>query len=180
MPDERQIVQELDQDVRRKPNLMVCQRSEAVGMCVGGVGLKEIAAYFERTPQGIGRLIKKHNTTGSVEDLPRSGRPPILSRHQKKKVYRKARSEPKITHSSIAEAAVFVNPDRTPSKPPSHSTLYGVLKSRGLCNYPCKKRLKLNRSHALKRLQFCRQYRHFRWGQRCHEYICYSTRSSLC
>jgi transposase len=81
MPNQRQILQEVDQNVRRKPNLTVIQRNEAIGTSIAGASLKEIADHFECTPQGIGRLLKKYHSTGTTADKPRSGQPPILSRH---------------------------------------------------------------------------------------------------
>jgi transposase len=78
----------VDQNVPRKPNLTVIPRDEAVGMSVAGASLKEIADPFERTPQGIGRLLKKYYSTGTTANKPCSGRPPILSHHQKNPIYR--------------------------------------------------------------------------------------------
>jgi transposase len=56
-----------------------------------------------------------------------------------------------------------VNADGNPLKAPSRSTLYRCLKERGLTNCRCKKRPNLTLGHALKRLQFCKQYRMFPW-----------------
>jgi transposase len=95
--------------VHRKPNLTVIQRNEAIGISVAGASLKEIADYFERTPQEIGRLLKKYHSTNTTADKPRSSRPPILSRHQKKIIYRAAQKAPKIEYSKLAEVAVVVN-----------------------------------------------------------------------
>jgi hypothetical protein len=78
---------------------------------------------------------------------------------RKKIIYQKACAAPKVEYSELAKVGVFVTAEGTPSKPPS--TLYQCLKRQGLSNVCCKKRPKLNRTHALKRLQFCRQYRHF-------------------
>jgi transposase len=153
MPYPRQILQEIDQNVRRKPNLTIGQRDAAVGMSVAGASLKEIADHFGRSPQGIGRLLKKYHSTGTTADKPRSGRPPVLSRHQKKPIYRAARKAPKIEYSKLAEVAVILHPDGTLSKAPSHSTLYRSLKGHGLTNFRSKVRPKLNQGHALKRLQ---------------------------
>jgi transposase len=108
MSNQRQIFQEVDQNVRRKPNMTLQERNEAIGMWVGGAALKEIATRFGRTPQGISQLIRKHDSTGTVQDKPRSGRPPILLLHQKKTIYRKARAQPKIEYSELAKAGVFI------------------------------------------------------------------------
>jgi transposase len=142
--------------VRRKPNLTIAQRNEAVRISAAGSSLKEIAQYFRRTRQGIGKLLKKYHTTYTIEDKPRSGRPPILLRYQKKLIYRTARIAPKIEYKKLAKVRVLVNIDGTPSKLPSRSILYRVLKGLGLTNFRCKKRLKLTRGHALARLRFCR------------------------
>jgi transposase len=142
MSNQRQILQEVDQNVRRKPNMTLQERNEAIGMWVSGAALKEIATRFGRTPQGISQLIRKHDSTGTVQDKPRSGRPPILSLHQKKIIYRKARAQPKIEYLELAKASVFIHQDGTPLKPPSHSTLYRVLKSKLLTKHRCKKRPK--------------------------------------
>jgi hypothetical protein len=53
MSNQRQILQEVDQNVRRKPNMTLQERNEAIGMWVSGAALEEIATRFGRTPQGI-------------------------------------------------------------------------------------------------------------------------------
>jgi hypothetical protein len=88
-------------------------------------------------------LAKTHNTT---EEAPRSGWPSILSCHQEKIIYRKARAASKIEYSQLAEVGVFANSDGSFTKSPSCSTLYRVLKERGLTNFRCKKHSKLPRS----------------------------------
>jgi transposase len=62
-------------------NLTVSQRDAAVRMSVAGASLKEIANHFGRSPQEIGRLLKKYHSTGTTADKPRSGRLPVLSRY---------------------------------------------------------------------------------------------------
>lgn len=111
-------------------------------------------------------LRKKYDQTGSVQDTPRTGRPSMLSCHTKKFLYRKARSNPKMEYSTLAEHAVLMNMDSATSKLPSRSTLWRCRKGHGLSNYRCKKRPKMNRGHAAKRLKFCHEHRHFAWGQR--------------
>jgi transposase len=128
--------------------------------------VRELADEFERGVQTIRDTIKRWNLHQTTSDLPRSGRKPMLSLHQKKLIYRKARAQPKIEYENLVEVGTFVNADGTLSKAPSRSTLYRCLKERGLTNYRCKKRPKLNQGHALKRLQFCKQYRTFQWSRR--------------
>jgi len=45
-------------------------------------------------------------------------------------IRRVARTQPKIEYKALSEAATINTPDGTPQKPPSHSTLYRVLKKR--------------------------------------------------
>jgi transposase len=166
MATQRQFGQELNQNARRGPNLTTVQRDQIIGMLNSGATPKEVAEAYGRTERCIRDLRKKYAQTGTTADKPRSGRPPILSPHQKRIIYRKARAAPKIEYSDLAEATTFVNAEGTPSKPPSRSTLYRILKRRGLTNCRCKKRPKLTARHATRRLQFVHQYRHFRWARR--------------
>jgi transposase len=106
MSNQRQILQEVDQHVCRKPNMTLQERNEATGMWVSGAALKEIATCFGHTPQGISQLIRKHDSTSTVQDEPRSGRPLILSLHQKKIIYRKARAQLKIEYLELAKAGI--------------------------------------------------------------------------
>jgi transposase len=75
MSNQRQILQEVDQHVCRKPNMTLQERNEAIGMWVSGAALKEIATRFGHTSQGISQLIRKHNSTGTVQDIS-TGRKP--------------------------------------------------------------------------------------------------------
>jgi transposase len=139
-------------------------RDRCIGMLQGGMTVQEVAAAIQRSERAIRDL--KYRQTGSVQDKPRSGRPPVLSKQQKKIIYKKVRAAPKIEYSQLAKEAIFVNAEGTPSKPPSRSTLYRALKRHGLTNYKAKKRLKFTRAHALLRLKFAHKYRHFAWVRR--------------
>jgi transposase len=165
MATQPQFGQELNQTVRRGPNMSVEIRDCIVGMIISGCSITEAAEAYDRPVRTIHHLYKKYLQTGTTQDRPRSGRPPVLSVNQEKIIYRKARAAPKIEYSKLIEEGVLVNADGTASKPPSKSTLYRALKRRGLTNYQCKVRPKLNRGHALKRMKFCRDYRQFPWGR---------------
>jgi hypothetical protein len=166
MPPPRRFGQEIAGNARRGPNISPAERQMIIAKRECGVMVRELAAEFKRSESAIKYTIRTYAKIGTTQEQPRSGRPPILSPHQKKIIYRKTRAAPKIEYSELAKVAVLVNPDGTTSKPPCHRTLYRVLKGASLTNSPCKKRPQLNRGHAAKRLQFCRQYRHFQWHQR--------------
>jgi transposase len=50
-----------------------------IGMLQGGIVVREVAAAVLRSERAIRELRLKYRQTGSVQDKPRSGRPPILS-----------------------------------------------------------------------------------------------------
>jgi transposase len=166
MPPLLQFGQELNQNARRGPNLTSAQRLIIIAKAGAGATVRELVEEFGRSANCIRTTIRLAKTRDTTQEAPRSGRPSILSRHQKKIIYRKARAAPKIEYSQLAEVGVFANPDGSFTKPPSRSTLYRALKRRGLTNFRCKKRPKLTRGHALRRLKFCRQYRNFPWARR--------------
>jgi transposase len=166
MPPQSRILQELDQNVRRGPNLTIAQRNQIIGMLGSGATVTEVADAYGRTARCIRDLRKKYTTTGTTADKPRTGRPPILLLSQKKIIYRKVRATLKIEYSDLAKEAVFVNAEGTPLKPPSRSTLYRVLKRHSLTNSCCKKRPKLTWGYALRRLKFCREHCRFAWARR--------------
>jgi transposase len=161
MPTRRQFGQDLDQNACRGPNISPAERLEIIAKRSCGVPLKKLADEFGRSVSAIKYTIRTYAYTSTPKDKPRSGRPPILSLHQKKILCRAARAAPRIEYSKLRQVGTFVNAKGTPSKPPSRSTLYRALKQSGLTNYRCKKRPELTRTYASKRLQFCCQYRGF-------------------
>jgi hypothetical protein len=123
---------------RKQPHLTPAQRLQVISKSQAGCLVAELVAEFQCNPSTIRQTIHnvaKHSTTLKAAC---TGRPPTLLLHQKKIIYGKACAVPKIEYSKLAEAAVFVDADGTPSKPQSHSTLYQHLKELGLANYCCK------------------------------------------
>jgi transposase len=94
----------------------VSQREQIIGMLCGGYTIAEVANAYGRTNQAICNLRKKYTQTGSVQDKSCSGRPPMLSTQQKKILYRKARSKPKIEYSELCKDGIFVDTEGTPTK----------------------------------------------------------------
>jgi transposase len=166
MPPQHAFSAEISGNARKNPHLTPYERTRIIAKHEAGASLAELASEFECSKFTIHDTIKRYLLHQTTSDLPRSGRPPGVSSYTKKILYRKARVAPKIEYSELAKDGVIVNADGTTTKPPSHSTLYCALKRKGLTNFCCKKRPKLNRGHAAKRLNFAREYRHFAWGQR--------------
>jgi transposase len=136
--------------VCRGPNISPGARQAIIAKREYGASIKELAAEFDWSESTIKYTICTYSPT-TTQEKPRSGRPHILSLHQKKIIYRKARAAPKIEYSELAKVGTFVNADGTPLKPPSHSTLYQALKRHGLSNFRCKVRPKLSSVHAQSR-----------------------------
>jgi hypothetical protein len=104
-----------------------------------------------------------------LESLPRSGRPEVLSRREKRLLFRIARKWPKIEYDKLIEEAelhalTLASTLRTIT--PHRNTIAKALKQQGLINYMCKLRPKLTRGDALRRLRFCKTYRYFNWRRR--------------
>jgi transposase len=106
MATPRQFGQELDQNVRRQRNISPGLRGRVIGMLQAGATVKEAAASIGRSERAVCDLRTKYRQTDSVTDKPRSGRPPVLSKQQKKIIYRKARATPKIEYSELIKEGV--------------------------------------------------------------------------
>ena len=137
------------------------ERDCAIRMLQAGATTIEVANAFSRTDCCICKLYAKFNTTHTTVERPRSGRPPILSRHARKLVYRAVRKSPKITYTGLQKVAQVYLPDGSSLKLPSASTLYRELKRRGLTNYLCRKRPKLTPYRARLRLDFSEKHLHY-------------------
>jgi hypothetical protein len=95
---------------------------------------------------------------------PRSGRPKIITPREEHTIYREARKMPKITYQKLVGEAGLDSPTHH-RKAPSRSTIYRVLKKRGLTNRVAAVRPKLKPEHIVLRRQFERKHRNFRWHQ---------------
>jgi transposase len=111
MATQPQLGQELTQNMGRGPNMSVEIRDCIVGTIVSGCSITEAAEAHGRPVRTIHHLYKKYLQTGTTQDRPCSGRPPVLSVNQKKIIYQKACAAPKIEYSKLIEERVFVNAD---------------------------------------------------------------------
>jgi transposase len=82
-------------------------RDRIVGIIISGCSITEAAEAHGRLVRTIHHLYKKYLQTGTTQDRPRSGRPPVLSLNQKKIIYRKARAAPKTEYSKLIEEGVL-------------------------------------------------------------------------
>jgi hypothetical protein len=123
MPPRRSFGTEISGNTSKKPYLSPAQRQTIIAKFDAGISVRQLADEFERGVQTIRDTIKRWNLHQTTSDLPRSGRKPMLSLHQKKLICRKARAQPKIEYENLVETGTFVNADGTPSKAPSRSIL---------------------------------------------------------
>jgi hypothetical protein len=156
MPNQPQTGQNSHQNARRGLNISPAQCIQIIAKRECSATLDKLVAEFRRSKSAIRYTIRTYANTTNPVDKPRSGRPPVLSRHQKEILYRKVRAAPKIEYLELVKVVQVMNADRTLSKPPSHNILYRELKRRCLTNLRAKKRPKLTRRHALAHLRFCR------------------------
>jgi hypothetical protein len=88
-------------------------------MLQGVMMLQEVVAATQRLECAIRNLCLKYRQTGSIQDKLCSGQPPVLSKQQKKSIYRKVCAVPEMEYLQLAKEPIFVNMEGTPSKPPS-------------------------------------------------------------
>ena len=58
------------------------QRAEAIGMLRAGMAKAAVAQHFRCSRTTIHDLHRRYLALGSVDDRPRTGRPPVLTRRQ--------------------------------------------------------------------------------------------------
>ena len=81
MPPRRQFGAEISGNRRRGPNLTPDQRLQIIAKASAGVSTTELVKEFNRDATTIRRVIRLATTRTTTTEAPRSGRPPILSRH---------------------------------------------------------------------------------------------------
>jgi len=163
MPQQRQFGSKISANTRKRRKLTPDERQRIIAKHEYGVEISALAAEFGCATSAIKYTIRTYTQRATTQDRPRSGRPPILSRWQKKIVYRKARAQPKIEYLELAKEAQVYLLNGTPSAPPLRSTLYRKLRRRGLHNRRCRVRPKLTRASARVRFSFSVEHRNRTW-----------------
>jgi len=62
-----------------------------------GATLQQIAKKFNISPEGVKKIIQKVKKTGSAKNIARSGRPPVTSARNDRKIIRAVKANPKIS-----------------------------------------------------------------------------------
>ena len=62
-----------------------------------GKSLSEISKIINRPRSSIQTVLRNFNNTGTIENKPRSGRPPLLTGRDQRQIIKKVKEEPKIS-----------------------------------------------------------------------------------
>ena len=150
MPPRRSILSEISPNIKRRRNFTSAERLAICMLSEEGCSAPELAARFGATRQGINAILRKARKHHTVEDLPRSGRPRVLSKHKERILYRLVRKSPKIQYQSLLDELGF----QPPYYRPHPRTLARALKRRGLNNRRCALRPRINEVARQKRIRF--------------------------
>ena len=77
--DKENLIIKSDRLCTTTPQLNENQRNQAIGMLRAGAMINHVAQHFGCSRQTSHNLTTRFTNTGSVGDLPRSGRPPVTS-----------------------------------------------------------------------------------------------------
>jgi hypothetical protein len=112
----------------KRSEISTDKRNIIIEKLLAGCSTKSVAEEHTRSQRAVQKIYIKYCTTNSVTNLPRSGRPAVLSDRQKKLLLRAVRKNPRITYPELAELAVTTSLDGTASARPSQATIRRVLK----------------------------------------------------
>jgi transposase len=107
---------------------------------------EQVARKMERDPTTIRRFIAKYRNTGKIENLPRSGRPPLLNNQEKEVLSQKAKNERhKPLHEIVNDLGFNC----------SLATASRALHDSGIRSYIAAKKPFVSENHAKARVVWC-------------------------
>ena len=129
------------------------QRVQIITLRQEGYSYGALGTRFGVRKATIIDLIKKHEATSSVQDLPRSGRPRISSARQDRALTRLAIRSPRTSSRCLASQWL-----ETSNVGATSRTVRGRLISAGLYSYISPRKPLLTAEHKRKRLQWAQQH----------------------
>lgn len=79
-------------------------KNRVVGAKLGGASYQQISDQFNIPLPSVKTLIRRFNKRGTVQNAPRSGRPPIITTHLRRQVIRTAKKNRFLTRAEIAKS----------------------------------------------------------------------------
>ncbi|KAI1712059.1 helix-turn-helix domain-containing protein [Ditylenchus destructor] len=146
---------------------MAAQRAAIIELYQNGSRVNEIARLLNIHHQSVTKTISRYNELGSLEDRPRTGRPPV-QRVQKAKVLIKAKisRNPKQSQRKLAKQYGI-----------SRATVSNLVKEElGSCPYKMQKAIALSNEEKRKRLERCKALLR-RFTKRRHREVLFSDES---
>ena len=134
---------ELSSEVR---SAIIAKRDE-------GASIQNLAEEFGCHRNTISKTINRYKQHNTLRSLPRTGRPEATTVREKRVLYQIARKIPKINYRNLRDDAGLQHQQ----KPPSRTTMYRILKKKGLINHRSATRPKLDESHARLRRLFSKK-----------------------
>jgi len=136
------------EEIKEKSEISYEERWQIIGYLKAGKNHTECAEFFKHSRATIYRIHQKYQTTGNVEDLARSGRPPSRNEEEKKDLL-KTLQNPYISIRSVSATEDL-----------SKSTILNYAHDVGLNFKHFIEKPKLNELHKIKRKKFCELNKH--------------------
>ena len=119
-----------------------------------GKSLRQIASIINRSHTAVRKILNKNKNFKNIEDLPRSGRPQILSNVDKRAIARRVKSNP-------SESAVKISEELTMNlgASVSASTVRRALHEHGLYGRVPRRKPYISKPNKKKRLHYAKKYK---------------------
>lgn len=128
-----------------------------VDMFLNGSKISEIASILQKPYSTVSYILKKFKATGSVENLPRSGRPRVVTEREYRKLERTVKTN---RRDSLKDITCKFNEGR--ERPVSRRTVQYHLHKHGYKRRVNRKKVVVSAANRKKRLAWCREKR--RWS----------------
>lgn len=139
----------ISSNIRRGKELTPYQRAIIEGAACAGASIAELSEAHNIPKSTIKDTIKQAPLRHEGYSQPRPGRPQKTSEADKRLILRIVRKDPSLTYKQLREATRLEI---------SHDIFYRILKAAGITNWIAKKRLKLTKAVAKKRLVWAKAY----------------------
>ena len=108
------------------PRLTISERNQIIGMLNSNGNFAIISSIFNCSDKTIRRIKSKYDQHGSVEDLPRSGRPSVTTEREKRRIVRSHKRNQFLTAAETSRGEGI-----------AERTVRRLLKSSGIhCRWP--------------------------------------------